>query len=94
MGMHEQFVVYLKRVEAGKTRNWLKFYAHIGVLNRNQIYTLEFCGTELHPTLSLPEHELEQLRNSLCDDFGFPPYDISETRRILGEGKRYIVIRK
>ncbi|MBQ8817052.1 MAG: hypothetical protein IJZ83_00575 [Clostridia bacterium] len=80
-------------VSMGKNKNWLEFKAVIGSLDGNSKYTLSFCGTELLHSLSLPNSEIDYLRDCLCQDFGFAPYKISDIKKILGDGKIYIITR-
>ena len=42
---------------------------------------------------SLREDEIEELRTMLCDDFGYAPFDVEKAKRILGEGKDYVLKR-
>lgn len=82
-------VVHLISVEQGKNKNWLEFQAYVGVLNRNQTYTITFNGTDLDHGLALPEQQLEQLKEQMCNDFGYAPFDLEEAKRTLGSGKGY-----
>lgn len=92
--MNQQVVVRIFKVSPGKNRFWLTFYANIGILDQNRVYSFGFCGTELQHGLSLLESEIEDLRYKMCDDFGYGPYKIDDVRRILGKQKCYTLSRK
>ena len=91
--MQVQIIIRLISVKPGKNKYWLTFEAYAGALDRNQKYTLEFCGTELEHNLSLTESEIEELKRKISEDFGYPPFNVDETKSILGHGKDYVLIR-
>ena len=91
--MQVQIAVWLMDVELGKNKNWLSFKAHVDALDKNKKYTLNFCGTDLEHSLSLPDEEIDKLINMLCSDFGHAPFDLGKAKHILGKGKAYVLIR-
>lgn len=91
--MQVQIAIYLIDVKQGKNRNWLTFNAYVDALDKNKKYTLNFCGTELEHSLSLPDQEVEELVNMMCADFGYAPYDLEKAKQVLQKGKSYVLIR-
>ena len=91
--MKNQIVIRLISVKPGKNKYWLTFESYAGALDRNKKYTFDFCGTEMEHSLSLTDSELCELRRMICDDFGYPPFDIEKAKSILGSGKDYILVR-
>ena len=91
--MQYQIVIRLIGVKPGKNKYWLTFETYAGALDRNQKYTFDFCGTEMEHSLSLTDSELGELKRMICDDFGYPPFDIEKAKSILGSGKDYIIDR-
>lgn len=89
----EQINISIFDVRLGETTNWLIFEARVGRLDNHRIYSFAFCGTELNHSLSLLDSDIENLREQLYNDFGYPPFDIQKAKRILGTGKEYILIR-
>lgn len=79
--------VQLRSVTKGRNKNWLTFEAmyHIG----EGLYTVDFCGTEIHHSMSLSDSQNEALLSYMSADFDYAPYDIDKAKRILGRGKRY-----
>ncbi len=94
MGYLDNVVVYLANVELGKNNNWLRFQAQIPRLGRSSNYSFEFCGTELQHCLSLTVEDIECLKEMLCSDYGYPPYDIKRAKEVLGQRKEYTIIRR
>lgn len=78
-------------VEKGKNKNWLVFNSYIEPLDKNKVYTLNFCGTEVEPDYGLKSSIIEGLTNALVNDFGMSPYDIEESKKVLGTGKTYLI---
>lgn len=90
--MQVQTVVRLISVKQGKTKNWIEFEAYAGALDYNRIFKIEFCGTEIKHGLSLTDEQLEQLKDKICADFGYAPFDLKKAKQILGKGKDYTLI--
>ncbi len=91
--MKFQIVIHLMSVKPGKNKNWVTFEAYVGALDRNRKYTIDFCGTEMHHGLSLTDDEIEELKQRIGKDFGYPPFNIENMKKILGKGKSYTLIR-
>lgn len=84
--------ITITSVRRGKTKNWLKFSAYIAYLSNDRVYSFEFCGTEIVHGLSLDEEAINNLREQLCSDFGYPPYDIKKCKKLIDKiGKEYII---
>lgn len=78
-------------VEEGKNKSWLRFTALIDNLDKNTKYNFEFCGTEIDHSIPVTDAVIDRLKEQLQNDFGFVPYDIEECKRILGNGKKYLI---
>lgn len=87
--MNIQVVVTIESLAKGRTKNWLTISALIPYLDNNRVYRIDFCGTEIHHDLALPERILSSLKDKLCEDFGYPPYDMKKCKKVLGEGLIY-----
>lgn len=82
-----QRIIWINRVEKGRSDNWLKLYAYSAQSDINKEYSLDYCGTELHLNdLPMSDEYYEVLKEALQKDFGYGPYNIYEIRRIIGNG--------
>ena len=81
----------LLSVEEGKNKNWLRFTALIDNLDKNTKYSFDYCGTEVHHSISVTDLVTERLKEQLNADFGYPPFDIQKCKKALGNGKHYLI---
>lgn len=82
---------YVLSVEEGKNKNWLRFTAFIDSLDKNTKYSFDYCGTEIRHSVAVTDKVIEGLKEQLNNDFGYPPYNISKCKIILGNGKQYLI---
>lgn len=89
--MNVNIIVFIKNVEKGKTINWLTFEANVGFFDVNRTYTIDFCGTDANSSIPLTDEQNETLKDLLIKDFGYAPYDMDKAKKIIGNGKSYII---
>lgn len=89
--MEANIVAFLKNVKKGKTKNWLTFEINIGRFDVNKQYTVNFCGTDMDSCIPLTDEQEVRLKELLVEDFGYAPYDIEGAKKILGNGKQYVI---
>lgn len=82
-----QMVVQLIDVKIGKNDYWLEFLAFADSMDKNKKYKIEFCGTEMHTSLSLNATRAEKLKEELSNVFGYGPYKISEVKEKIKNHK-------
>lgn len=88
--MANSLVLKLKSVGHGKSQNWLVFKGFIPQHDINRLYTFEFCGTDLMTSAYLTGDQETQLRETLIERFGYPPYNnLEEIEDKLTEERYY-----
>ena len=91
--MANGLVIKLDSVDYRKSKNRLVFKAYIPQKDINQLFKIEFCGTELDSNTYLSDDQKVKLREILSERFGFPPYnDLEKIRNKLDE-ERYFRIK-
>ena len=83
-------VIRLISVDRGKTENWLSFKCYNGQLDLNREFYIDYCGSEIHHNMSLPEDIEDRLKESLNDDFGYSPFDMDKVRKTLEKHRDYV----
>ena len=81
--------VYLTKISKGKTKNHLLFKGHIARIDKNREFSFDFTGTDLETSAPLTDFAKENLKRCLVDDFGYAPYDLKESKKILGKFRYY-----
>lgn len=89
--MDVNIIVFIKNVKKRKTINWLAFEANVGFFDVNRIYTINFCGTDVDSSIPLTGKQNETLKELLIKDFGYAPYNINKAKKIIGDGKEYVI---
>lgn len=89
--MNVNIVIFIKNVKKGTTKNWIILEAFAERFDKNKVYEINFCGTDVNSSIPLIEDQNKILRDLLVKDFGYAPYDIDKAKKIIGNGKKYII---
>ena len=89
--MRVQINISIQSVNHGKNKNWIELEALVGFFDKNRLYKIEFCGTELNSSIPLTDKQEESLKGQLINDFGYAPYDVCKAKKVIENGKDYII---
>ena len=86
--MKTQKLIFIRQVQHGKNKFWLKFYA-FSSFDSNKTYIIDYCGTDVESTIPLTEEDASKLLEYLRQDFGYSPFDFEKAIAVIGNGKTY-----
>ena len=89
--MDVDIVIFIKDVKKGRTKNWLIFEVLVGFFDANRVYKIDFCGTDINSSIPFTDEQNESLKELLIKDFGYAPYDIDKAKKVIRNGRTYLI---
>lgn len=83
--------IRIESVTLGKNQYHLVFTGYLPGFDFNCKHDFDFVGSDLIAISPLSEKQLDRLRKELAKDFGYPPYNEEDAKKILGDGKQYSI---